>query len=411
MNIRMVGIDHDKASVEYREQFALTKSSSVQAMEKIKEIEGIEGCVIVSTCNRTEIWVSYHDKLSVDLKKYFCELRKLNYSDYESFLTERESLVAVKHLFNLSCGVKSKVFGEDQIITQVKDALALARDNYCTDHVLEVLFRMAITAAKKVKTNVRLSNANHSVVEEAISYLQREGIELKNKVCMVIGNGEMGKLSATTLKNKNADVTVTVRQYKSGVVEIPKGCKRINYGERMDYINNCDIVISATVSPNCTVKYEELKQIKLEKPLLLLDLAVPRDIDPKVKGLPFVTLYDIDDFKVDISDENINEDLKRVGEILHAQIEEFVEWYECKDVIPLVKQIADLAAKDIGNRVWGVSRKLEMEEECRESLEKNIAEASKKVVDKLIFGLRDNINIDTWRECIEGMNKIYTNND
>lgn len=410
MNIRMVGIDHDKASVEYREQFALTKTSGVQAMEKIKGLEGIEGCIIVSTCNRTEIWISYHDKLSVDLKKYFCELRELNYSDYESFLTERESLVAVKHLFNLSCGVKSKVFGEDQIITQVKDALALARDNYCTDNVLEVLFRMAITAAKKVKTNVRLSNANHSVVEEAISYLQREGIELKNKVCMVIGNGEMGKLSATTLKNKNADVTVTVRQYKSGVVEIPKGCKRINYGERMDYIKNCDIVISATVSPNCTVKYEELKQIKLEKPLLLLDLAVPRDIDSKVKFLPFVTLYDIDDFKVDISDENINEDLKRVGEILHAQIEEFVEWYECKDVIPLVKQIADLAAKDIGNRVWGVSRKLEMEDECRESLERNISEASKKVVDKLIFGLRDNIKIDTWRECIEGMNKIYNDN-
>lgn len=411
MNIRMVGIDHDKASVEYREQFALTKTSSVQAMEKIKELEGIEGCIIVSTCNRTEIWISHHDKLSVDLKKYFCELRKLNYSDYESFLTERESLVAVKHLFNLSCGVKSKVFGEDQIITQVKDALALARDNYCTDRVLEVLFRMAITAAKKVKTNVRLSNANHSVVEEAISYLQREGIELKNKVCMVIGNGEMGKLSATTLKNKNADVTVTVRQYKSGVVEIPKGCKRINYGERMDYIKNCDIVISATVSPNCTVKYEELKQIELEKPLYLLDLAVPRDIDSKVKFLPFVTVYDIDDFKVDISDENINEDLKRVGEILHAQIEEFVEWYECKDVIPLVKQIADLAAKDIGNRVWGVSRKLEIEEECRESLEKNIADASKKVVDKLIFGLRDNINIDTWRECIEGMNRIYNKNE
>lgn len=111
MNIRMVGIDHDKASVEYREQFALTKTSSIQAMEKIKKIEGIEGCIIVSTCNRTEIWVSYHDNLSVDLKKYFCELKELDYSDYQPFLTERESLVAVKHLFNLSCGVKSKVFG------------------------------------------------------------------------------------------------------------------------------------------------------------------------------------------------------------------------------------------------------------------------------------------------------------
>lgn len=408
MNIRMVGIDHDKASVEYREQFALTKTYCIKAMMKMKELEDVEGCVILSTCNRTEIWISHQDNFNINLRKYFCEIKELTYHTYEEFLTERDGIEAVKHLFNLSCGVKSKVFGEDQIITQVKEALALARDNYCTDNVLEVLFRMAITAAKKVKTNVKLSNTNHSVIDEAIFYLQKEHIELKDKICMVIGNGEMGKLSAMALKEKQADVTVTVRQYRSGVVEIPQGCKRINYGERMDYIKECDIVISATASPNCTIKFDNLKEIVLNKPLLLLDLAVPRDIDPKVAELNQITLYDIDDFKIDISDEKRKEDLDRVGEILEAQIDEFIEWYECRDMISVVKQIADLAAKDIGNRVWGVSGKLNLEEDCKESLEKTINDASKKVVDKLIFGLRDNLNIDTWRECIEGMNKIYS---
>jgi glutamyl-tRNA reductase len=408
VNIRMVGIDHDKASVEYREQFALTKTHCIKAMIKIKELEYIEGCVILSTCNRMEIWISHQDDFDINLKEYFCEIKELDYHTYDEFLTEREGIEAVRHLFNLSCGVKSKVFGEDQIITQVKEALALARDNYCTDNVLEVLFRMAITAAKKVKTNVRLSSANHSVIDEAIMYLQKKQVDLKDKVCMVIGNGEMGKLSAMALKEKQADVCVTVRQYKSGVVEIPLGCKRINYGERMEYIKKCDIVISATASPNCTIKFENLKDIILNKSLLLLDLAVPRDIDPKVSELNHIKLYDIDDFKLDISDEKRKEDLERVGNILESQIDEFKEWYECRNMIPVVKQIADLAAKDIGNRVWGVSGKLDMEEECKESLEKTIQDASKKVVDKLIFGLRDNLDIDTWRECIEGMNKIYS---
>jgi glutamyl-tRNA reductase len=408
VNIRMVGIDHDKASVEYRERFALTKTYSIKAMMKIKGISGIEGCVIISTCNRTEVWVSYKEEFNSNLSEYFCRIKGLDYDTYKQFFTERSDLEAVRHLFNLSCGLKSRVFGEDQIITQVKDALALSRDNYCTDNVLEVLFRMAVTAAKKVKTQVRLTSANHSVVDEAILYLKKEQIELKNKTCMVIGNGDMGKLSAIALKEQGADVTVTVRQYKSGVVEIPSGCKRIHYGERMKFIKECDLVISATASPNCTIKYEELKEIPLKNSILLLDLAVPRDIDTRVKQLDNVMLYDIDDFKLDIEDEKRKEDLEKVGEILQKQIEEFVEWYECRDIIPVVKQIADLAARDIGNRVWGISGKLNIEEECKESLEKTINDASKKVVDKLIFGLRENLTIDSWRECIEGMNKIYS---
>lgn len=408
MNIRMVGIDHDKASVEYREQFALTKHKSIEAMMKMNQVEGVEGCVVLSTCNRTEIWISHLDTFDKNLGKCLCFLNGLDYYNYRQYLTQRCGIEAVEHLFNLSCGIKSKVFGEDQIITQVKDALALARENYCTNNVLEVLFRMAVTAAKKVKTEIKLTNASHSVIEEAIRHLQRKNVELKDKVCMVIGNGEMGKLSAIALKEQGAKVTVTIRQYKSGVVEIPTGCNRINYGERMEFIRQCDLVISATASPNCTIKYEEIKNLELKDSIILVDLAVPRDIDARVNELKQVKLYDIDDFKLDITDEKRKENLEKVEDILHNQIEEFLKWYECKDIMPVVKQIADSAARDIQNRVWGASGKLNIEEESKESLEKTIQDASIKVVDKLIFGLRDSLTTDAWRECIEGMNKIYS---
>ena len=142
----------------------------------------------------------------------------------------------MEHLFYLTSGLKSQILAEDQIITQVKDALALSREAYCTDNVLEVLFRMAVTAAKKVKTQVSFSRANSSVIHQAIERLEDQGFSLQGKTCMVIGNGEMGKVTALALKEAGADVTVTVRQYRSGIVTIPQGCDRINYGERLEFL-------------------------------------------------------------------------------------------------------------------------------------------------------------------------------
>ena len=113
---------------------------------------------------------------------------------------------------------------------------------------------------------------------------------------MVIGNGEMGKVAAQTLRENGGDVTVTVRQYRSGIVEIPEGCKRIHYGERMEYLPKCDLVVSATASPNFTLRAEDFAQLTLERPLILLDLAVPRDIDPALSEIEGIALYDMDSF-------------------------------------------------------------------------------------------------------------------
>lgn len=150
-----------------------------------------------------------------------------------------------EHLFRSACGLESRILGEDQILTQVKGALVTAREHYAADNVLEVLFRMAVTAGKKVRTNVTFSTGNHSVIHRALQTLRQEGLEVKGKKCMVIGNGEMGKLAATVLQQEGADVTVTVRQYRSGIVQIPQGCRRIDYGKRMGLISSCDFVVSA----------------------------------------------------------------------------------------------------------------------------------------------------------------------
>ena len=299
MSISMIGIDHNMAPVDIRAHFAFTKKNAGEAMEKIKNHKGIYGCVILSTCNRLEVWASVDDDEEVCLYDCLCQLKGTTEDSYREYFVERKDKEAVEHLFYLTSGLKSQIIGEDQILTQVKDALNLARENFAADGVLEVLFRMAVTAGKRIKTEVPFSHGNPSVIHQAIGFLAQKGYSLKDKTCMVIGNGEMGKVAAQALREAGADVTVTIRQYRSGVVNIPLGCKRINYGERMKYVPQCDLVVSATASPNFTLREELFQNLQMKDELILIDLAVPRDIEPSIGKIQGITLYDMDSFRME----------------------------------------------------------------------------------------------------------------
>lgn len=408
MSISMIGIDHSKASVDIRAKFSFTKKRAIEAMKKLKEEHGILGCIILSTCNRMEVWVSTQDDEENSLYDFLCKEKEVEKDEYQDYFMRRENEEAVRHLFYLTSGLKSQILAEDQIITQVKDALTLARDAYCTDNVLEVLFRMAVTAAKKVKTEVTFSRANTSVIHQAMERLKNQGFSFEGKTCMVIGNGEMGKVTALALKEAGADVTVTVRQYRSGVVNIPQGCKRINYGERMELLPDCDLVVSATASPNYTLTKENFEEIKLDAAsVVLIDLAVPRDIDPEVGKLQNVSLYDIDSFRIDAASPKLQASMQKAGEILEDQMKEFYDWFNGRDIFPRIEEIKADAVEDLNLRITKILKKTPMEQKDRESLLRAIDTAAGKVVNKMIFGLRDSLEQEAFLDCVEGLEKIY----
>lgn len=408
MSISMIGIDHSKASVDIRAKFSFTKKRAIEAMKKLKEEHGILGCIILSTCNRMEVWVSTQDDEENSLYDFLCKEKEVEKDEYQDYFMKRENEEAVRHLFYLTSGLKSQILAEDQIITQVKDALTLARDAYCTDNVLEVLFRMAVTAAKKVKTEVTFSRANTSVIHQAMERLKNQGFSFEGKTCMVIGNGEMGKVTALALKEAGADVTVTVRQYRSGVVNIPQGCKRINYGERMELLPDCDLVVSATASPNYTLTKENFEEIKLDAAsVVLIDLAVPRDIDPEVGKLQNVSLYDIDSFRIDAASPKLQASMQKAGEILEDQMKEFYDWFNGRDIFPRIEEIKADAVEDLNLRITKILKKTPMEQKDRESLLRAIDTAAGKVVNKMIFGLRDSLEQEAFLDCVEGLEKIY----
>lgn len=408
MSISMVGIDYNKASVDIRAQFSFTKKNAAAAMEKLKEAPGILGCIILSTCNRMEIWASTQEEWEGSLFDFLCEEKGKNPEEFRRYFVKRKEEEAIEHLFYLTSGLKSQILAEDQIIAQVKDALSMARDVYCTDNVLEVLFRMAVTAAKRVKTEVVFSRGNSSVIHQAIQKLRETGYSLDGSNCMVIGNGEMGKVAALALAEAGAHVTVTVRQYRSGIVSIPKGCDRINYGERMEFFPSCDLIVSATASPNFTLTKELIQQAATgKKQQILIDLAVPRDIEPSVNEIEGITLYDIDSFKIDTNSLELQESMQKAAAILREQMEDFYCWYDGRSLIPRIQDIQAEAVQDLNLRILKILRKTPMEDEDRENLLNAIDVAAGKVVSKMMFGLRDTLEKEEFINCVEGLEKLY----
>ena len=407
MSISMIGVDHNMAPVDIRGLFAFTKKNAGDAMEKLKEQEGIRGCILLSTCNRLEVWASLDDTKEISLYDCLCRLKGIREDSYEKYFIKREDKEAVEHLFYLTGGLKSQILGEDQILTQVKEALSLARAHYTTDSVLEVLFRMAVTAGKRIKTEVPFSHGNPSVIHKVIQFLEGQGCTMRDKTCMVIGNGEMGKVAAQTLREAGADVTVTVRQYRSGVVNIPQGCKRINYGDRMEYLPKCDLAVSATASPNFTLRKELFEEIELTKDLILVDLAVPRDIEPVLGEMTGITLYDMDSFRLEEAPEEFQENLKAAGVIVQVQMDEFYQWLDGRDIIPRIREIKEEAVHDLNLRIAKILKSTPMEDCDRVKLESAVDTAAGKVVNKLIFGLRDSLNQKAFLECVAGLEKVY----
>ncbi len=410
MNLKMTGIDYTRADIDIRQCFSFTKKSMELAMAQMRQNPEIRGCVLLSTCNRMELWLSLTDHAKLELPDVLCSLKGLSVMDYQEYLVVRENREAVEHLFRLSAGMRSQIMGEDQILTQVKEALAFAREQECTDRLLEVLFRMAVTAGKQVKTNVVMDKANFSAAHRALEFLKDQGNDLAGKICLVIGNGEMGKLTAQALMEEGADVTVTVRQYRSGMVKIPKGAKRIDYGERYHYIPQCSLIVSATASPNLTITKEGLESCMGDtfvKNQIYLDLAVPRDMEPAIAQKKGAVYYDMDSLPIEAQSERMCSQCQEAEHILAGEIQKFLDWQECRDLVPRIQRIGVETAKELVWRMEKPFQALHLQEAERDVLRKQLACTTGKVVDKLLFELRDQAEQEILQKTVEIMEQVY----
>jgi len=285
----MAGLDHRSAPLPVREAFAFTQSRKEEFYAALHSRAGLLGAVLVATCNRTELYLSLPEGAGADPFALLCAGAGVPAAAYRPYARGAAGDEVFRHLAFTACGMESQILGEDQIIAQVKDAVALARACGAADSVLEVLFRTAVTAAKRVKTDIRFPRQGASVATRALELLQPFGA----RRVLVIGNGEVGRLVANQLLEQDCAVTMTLRSYRHGAVPVPAGAQSVDYQRRYEVMPDYDAVVSATSSPHCTIEADALAGLAA-LPRVMIDLAVPRDIDPQVAARWGVTLYNMD---------------------------------------------------------------------------------------------------------------------
>jgi glutamyl-tRNA reductase len=405
LHIKMVGIDHNKASIEYRERFSFTKTGALEAMRILKDRYPINGCVILSTCNRTELWVSAESNLSP--YKMLCALKDADAAQYRDLFIERDGEAAVKHLLELACGLDSKIFGEDQIISQVREAVILSRKSRCTDMVLEKVFQTAIAAAKKVKSQLRLASADGSTALQVLALLKEQLGDIRGVSCFIIGNGRMGQLVCNTLLAQGAEVKMTLRKAMHGTRPteslVPEGCVMIPYEDRICGLSSSKVVISATRSPHYTLRKSEVESYLNPEPSIWIDLAVPRDIEPEAGLLEGITLFDIDHLaKEDCTSEN-GKNRDKAMAILQEYLDDLKNWFSFRERVPEIQNILRLSVEDVAKRLDHPMETIGMPEEEKRQIRIEIERAVEKSVGKLLFGLKDTLRHTLWKECLDAV--------
>ncbi|MCF0248450.1 MAG: hypothetical protein HUJ86_07575, partial [Synergistes sp.] len=262
--IKIAGLDYKSASVGVREKFAFTESEQRALLHEIAR--QTEEAVLISTCNRTELVVVSEEEPA--------ELLRRARGCGEFFSLEGESAVA--RLFEIAAGLHSQIPLEDQILGQMKSAEALSREEKRCGPLLGRLFRLAVTAGKEIRTKQKNMPRDCSAASAAVSAAEDELGSLNGVKALIVGSGEMGMIAARLLRERGANVRMTIRRHRKDGAKPPQGVDVISYDDRFIAMRECRIVICATASPHLVLTAKDFPDDG--RPLLMIDLAVPRDI-------------------------------------------------------------------------------------------------------------------------------------
>lgn len=391
----MVGIDFQRASIAQREPVSLVQGQVEALLPALRGTQGVLGCVLLATCNRTELYL--HTASPMNPRTVLTGALGLPDGVYAPLSVCRSGDAAITHLMEVASGMQSQIFGDDQILTQVKNAAATARKAGAIDSVLDTLFRHAVTAGKRVKTETKLvgvpASAAHSAVRRAAAFF---GGDLTGKRAVVIGNGEMGRLAAGLLVKAGCQVTVTLRTYRHGQTIVPAGCDTHAYDDRCALLDGADLAVSATTSPHYTLTCAQAAQIP-RLPRLLIDLAMPRDLDEGLAARPDTTVWNLDDLGT-LCDEN-GADRVRARAIAAEERAEFQAWYAYRQALPLIAALKDAAF----DRVQYDKRYAGLTEDG--DLEGVAALAVNKTIDLLLGGMKEIVSAERLAACLAQIEK------
>jgi glutamyl-tRNA reductase len=392
------GLNHKTANLELREKFSLTQSRCRELLSTIKQMSQIEEGLVLSTCNRTEFYFLVEDNIKA--KDLICEVfnllatvavKKLNNSLYIY-----SNLEAVKHLYEVVSGLDSLVVGETQILAQVKSSFEVAQEFGLVDSYFHQLFTEALRVGKRVRTETKINHGAASVSYAAVELAEQIFGCLTGETVLILGAGKMSELTLKSLVDHGVKgIMVSNRTHSRAQKLADKFAgQAIKWHQLEDWIHDIDIVISSTGAPHYVLHYDLVNKVMQEQcrgPLFLIDIAVPRDIEPQVENIAGVHLYDIDDLN-GVVDENIEqrkEELDEVEEIIATEIDRFEEWLKEEQITPVIKEMRQQAHRIKDEELLKVKQKLETGDDSEEIVEEFANKLTNKLLHKPTIKLKE----------------------
>jgi len=412
MNIAVIGVNHHVAPIRIREAVSFTDSKKVVATNHLLD-QGLIEVVILSTCNRSEIY--FHDdevegNISL-IKSFFCDFFQA--PEIETYLFSKIGEDALWHLLNVAAGLDSVVLGEDQILGQVKSAHEFAQNIGSSKKLFNKLFRVAVETAKEVKNKTKISEQPLSISYIAVKYLKEKVATFEEQNIMIIGTGEMGRLALKYLSTENPQMIYLANRSASTGNELKKLYPEITtiaYEDRYQFLNKVDIVISATSAPHMVIRKESLPKIK--RNLLLMDIALPRDIDPELGELENIQLYDIDVLK-SIRDENValRQELAETAQvIIKTRSKEFIKWLALAHVDATIKSLNHRCEEIKEDAVAFLEKKLTLTAKEKQLIDSVTAFALKRLIREPILHLKQTEDSGQREIYIEMTEKLFNIN-
>jgi glutamyl-tRNA reductase len=343
-----LGISHKTAPVELRERVALPEGRAASVLRELVTSDHIHEAVALSTCNRTELYLAVGDDVEAETTALGILARQADIRPTElvAHLYSLRNREAARHLFRVTAGLDAMILGESEIQGQVKRAYELALVERTTSAIMNRLFREALAAGKRIRSETSIGSGNVSVSSVAVGLARQALGDLSGRRVVIVGAGETGELTAKALVEAGVtSVFVANRHYDRAIGLAQRfGGRAVRFDELPAELEVADIVVSSTGSPHHIVEADELATVmraRRQRPLLLIDIAVPRDIDPKVGELDGVVLRDIDDLQraVERSVSGREAESRRAEALIDHELERFTRWLGTLEVLPTIAEL------------------------------------------------------------------------
>lgn len=390
MHTIVVGVNYRTAPVEIREKLSFVETELPNAMQALQDQKSILENVIVSTCNRTEIYATV-DQLHTG--KYYVKQFLANWFDIpvenlSNYLFVHEDDQANNHLFRVTAGIDSMVLGETQILGQVRKSFLNGQENGTTGTVFNQLFKQAVTFAKRAHAETAIGENAVSVSYAAVELGKKIFGNLKHKHVVILGAGKMGELAIQNLHGSGAEKVTVINRTFEKAKEL--AAKFDGDAKPMDELQcallEADILISSTGATDFVIDLELMQfveRLRKGKPLFMVDIAVPRDLDPRIGDLPNVFLYDIDDLQ-GIVEANLAEReraAKQIDQMIETEIEQFNDWITTLGVVPIITALRQKANKIQAETMASIENKMpDLTDRERKILSKH----TKSIVNQLL---------------------------